>query len=388
MHIVFVEGGYPHSHGGGGAGTYVQIVGCELVKRGCQVSVLSDFCAQCPNEFDDEGIAVWRPHLRSSIHYYLGKAPLLGKISLAVRSLEMGWLKYRFIERLHEIRQIDVVEFTEGGDFWHVFRRPFVSFVHLHGSRYTCLAQSNKQLRIDDWSQRQLELSFIQRADYIVSPSNAILDIVSKEARGLRPPYLQIPYPIVPSPSENADDEPDRPLRVIFAARNDPVKGADLLLLAIPLVVEQVPSVEFHFFGFQPKPGQAIPDCLTTHPFVPRHEMLAWLRKVDICVVPSRWDNSPYTVYEAMAAGKPIVATTVGGIPELVEDGETGLLVPPDNVTELVDAIVRLLQQPERRKMMGLAAREHILHLANLEQNVDRRLQLYETAISRKKAAT
>lgn len=81
------------------------------------------------------------------------------------------------------------------------------------------------------------------------------------------------------------------------------------------------------------------------------------LARSSVFVLPSGIDKSPYSILEAMFAGLPVVSTFVGGIPEMVIDGETGLLVPPDDPAALADAIERLLGDDELRARMGRAGR-------------------------------
>lgn len=81
------------------------------------------------------------------------------------------------------------------------------------------------------------------------------------------------------------------------------------------------------------------------------------LARSSVFVLPSGIDKSPYSILEAMFAGLPVVSTLVGGIPEMVVDGETGLLVPPDDPDALADAIERLLGDDELRERMGRAGR-------------------------------
>jgi glycosyltransferase involved in cell wall biosynthesis len=80
------------------------------------------------------------------------------------------------------------------------------------------------------------------------------------------------------------------------------------------------------------------------------------LARSAVFAFPSDMDNSPYSVIEAMVAGLPVVATSVGGVPEMVVDGETGLLVGGDDA-QLAAAIASLLDDPDRRREMGIAAR-------------------------------
>jgi glycosyltransferase involved in cell wall biosynthesis len=81
------------------------------------------------------------------------------------------------------------------------------------------------------------------------------------------------------------------------------------------------------------------------------------LANADLFVLPSRTEALPNSVMEAMAAGLPIVACRIGGIPELVEDGVTGLLVPPDDPDALGEAMAQLVANPARASALGAAAR-------------------------------
>lgn len=81
----------------------------------------------------------------------------------------------------------------------------------------------------------------------------------------------------------------------------------------------------------------------------------------DVFVLPSLWEPFGLVIAEAMACGKPVIATHVGGIPEIIEDGVTGILVPPADVDRLADALVALLRDTDRRVAMGGAGRQRFL---------------------------
>jgi len=85
------------------------------------------------------------------------------------------------------------------------------------------------------------------------------------------------------------------------------------------------------------------------------------LRASDMFMLSSRWEGNPLSVMEAMAAGLPVVSTAVGGVPELVREGATGLLVPPEDAGALAQAMQALVDDPARRRVMGAAARQHAL---------------------------
>jgi glycosyltransferase involved in cell wall biosynthesis len=92
---------------------------------------------------------------------------------------------------------------------------------------------------------------------------------------------------------------------------------------------------------------------------IPHGDVLRAWQHATLAVVPSRWpDPCPLVVLEAMAAGKPVIASRIGGIPDLVADGTTGLLVPPEDASGLRASIERLLSDGELRARMGQAALE------------------------------
>lgn len=94
------------------------------------------------------------------------------------------------------------------------------------------------------------------------------------------------------------------------------------------------------------------------------------LRSLDVLVLPSLWEGIPATVLEAMAAGVPTVATNVGGLPEVVEDGETGLLVPPEDPGALAGAILRLLQADGLGRRIASKARALVFSRFSFQVNV------------------
>jgi len=105
------------------------------------------------------------------------------------------------------------------------------------------------------------------------------------------------------------------------------------------------------------------------------------LAALDVFAFPSLWEGLPLAVLEAMAAGLPVVATRVGGIPEAVEDGVTGLLVPPRDPEALAEAIITLLQDRERAVAMGQAGRARVEGYFSVERMVQQTEALYEELI-------
>lgn len=102
------------------------------------------------------------------------------------------------------------------------------------------------------------------------------------------------------------------------------------------------------------------------------------LRELDVFVLPTRGDNLPVSILEAMASGLPVISTRVGGIPEQIEDGRTGYLVEPDDVHGLAEAMAMLASDPARREAFGRAGAEKLQREFSSESVARRLLDLYE----------
>lgn len=165
-------------------------------------------------------------------------------------------------------------------------------------------------------------------------------------------------------PPEPANDPP----RVLFAGRLTPRKGVIDLLRASALLTGRGVEHDVVLAGGTPEEGPeaeaevraaAGPAVRFLGP-QPIEAMPALYRSSDVFCLPSWWEAMPLSVLEAMASGLPVVATAVGDIPRVVEDGVTGLLVPPGDVTALSDALESLLTDGDLRRRMGAAGRRRV----------------------------
>ena len=160
------------------------------------------------------------------------------------------------------------------------------------------------------------------------------------------------------------------------------VKGHDVLLRAAAIVHRERPEVTFLIAG----DGEREPELRTLAGALGlahrvrflgrRGDVPALLRRADLVCHPARAEGLPNAVLEAMAAGRPLVATAVGGTPELVRDGVDGLLVPPDDPAALASALLSLLADPARDRY-GQAARRHVERELTLERLVERTERVY-----------
>jgi glycosyltransferase involved in cell wall biosynthesis len=101
----------------------------------------------------------------------------------------------------------------------------------------------------------------------------------------------------------------------------------------------------------------------------------------DAFVLPSGNEGTPVTTIEALAAGRPVVATRVGGVPDVVRDGEDGFLVDPGDIEELADRLATLAGDAELRERMGASGREHVLPRYAVDRLVDDVDRLYRSLL-------
>ena len=151
--------------------------------------------------------------------------------------------------------------------------------------------------------------------------------------------------------------------RAIFVGRIAPVKGLRLLIAAMNALADELPDLKLTIVG-DGEDRKLIEDMakplgnrIEFTGYLSQDEVVEALAGADIAVLPSFAEGVPVFLMEALASGKPVIATQVAGVGELVRSGETGLLVPPGDVDSLTDAIRQLTNAPEERAAMGTSGR-------------------------------
>ena len=189
-----------------------------------------------------------------------------------------------------------------------------------------------------------------------------------------------------PAPTEGTIDERD-PSVVLFFGRMWPYKGLDVLIRAEPLVTARVPDVRFVIAGegedLAPYRERMVhPERFTViNRFVSIEERGELFAQASVVALPYLEASQSAVVPLAYAYGKPVVATTVGGLPEAVEHERTGLLVPPDDEGALAGGIIRLLQDRELRHELGERGRRKLLEEFSPSSVAARTLAVYEAAL-------
>lgn len=160
-------------------------------------------------------------------------------------------------------------------------------------------------------------------------------------------------------------------------------KGQRFLVAAAPAVLERHPGTRFVIVG----EGELLEDLraqarglgLAERVLFPgfRSDVPSLLRSFDLFAFPSHLEGLGTSVLDALAAGLPVVATTAGGIPEMIDDGVHGLLVPPRDPAALARALIALLDDPARARRLGDAGRARVLAEFTVERTVEKTLAEY-----------
>lgn len=169
--------------------------------------------------------------------------------------------------------------------------------------------------------------------------------------------------------TNHPDEVPANARIVLSTSRLTRQKGIDVAVEALSLLPEDVVLV---VLGDGPERSLLEAPRVLLPGRVP--DVTAWLRRASVYVQPSRWEGFGLAVLEAMVCGLPVVATSVSSLPELVADGETGVLVPPDDPAALARGIERALAEPQ----LGAAGRERARREFSVAKMADRTVALYD----------
>ena len=165
-------------------------------------------------------------------------------------------------------------------------------------------------------------------------------------------------------------DAPERALDeqvAFFAGYDFERKGGHLLLQAWPEVRRRLPGARLEIAA-SGRPPRSLPPGVTWLGRLSRDELTARYRQVSVFVLPSLFEPFGLVFAEAMASGLPVVATYTCGVPEIVRDGETGLLVPIGDAHALASALAELLGDPERARALGAAGRASVQEQFNWDR--------------------
>jgi glycogen synthase len=333
--VAVLTTSYPR-YEGDPAGNFVADAVERLRQRNVEVEVVS------PASFRHFGIA-YGSGVVGNLRRQPWRVPLvpamLGSFALAARRAARG------VDLVH-------AHWLPAGAVALTCGKPFV--VHLHGTDVELAKHT-----------RPLARSVLRRARVVVCVSNALAasarELGAREVRVI-PNGVEVPRSV---------GEPAEPPEVLFVGRLSPEKG-------ILELVQAADGMKLVVAGDGPL-REHVPGALG---FVPHHALGPLYERAAVVAVPSHREGFGVVCAEAMAHARPVVASAVGGLLDLVTDGETGVLVPPRDVAALRAGLERLLADGALRRRLGEAGRERARVRFSWPAVTDATLEAYEDALA------
>jgi glycosyltransferase involved in cell wall biosynthesis len=403
MRICLISEEYPPETARGGIGTQTWNKAQALIRLGHDVHVLT-----CAANAGDAPDLVTDIHDGVTVHRMQPPAEEPGRewpvYEQAAYSLGYTWSVARHLHRLMETSQFDLFNFPEYGAEGFAYQlnrtrwnwQPVV--VQLHGplamfaERIGWPPPESDYYRIGTY----LEGASIRWADALMASSGNIADFTSDfygvPRESISVVHCGIDADVFQPPSSG--DGPPRPT-VLFAGNVAPNKGVTTVFEAVMRLRRQFPNILLQILGkgddrlateFERRArSEGAAGNLEILGFVGDRSALPDLyRRASVFCSPAQHEVGVANVYvEAMACGCPVVASTTGGAPEAVDDGESGLLVRPGDVDATAAALERILADPELRARMGAAGRRRVEDYFAQDRYIARVLAVYEEGIER-----
>lgn len=239
------------------------------------------------------------------------------------------------------------------------------------------------------------EYKLLERSDKIIAVSaNTKEELL--ESYNVNASKVQVIYNGVDAGKFKPANEKDRVKRemgfnsdkvVLYVGRLYSRKGLSTLLRAAPIILQKFRKVKFvisgkSFHGEEEKlktlaSRLGVEKNVLFYGYIPDEKLPKLYQAADIFVLPSIYEGMPFTLLEASASGLPVVATRVGGIPEVVSDGENGFLVSPLDIKGLAERILYLLENPSRAHEMGLLGRRIVEEKFSWQRVAERVMEVY-----------
>lgn len=373
MNICLISQEYPPETNLGGIATYTQTLARQLVKMGQQVHVLT-YAKENEYVTDDLGVTVHRllPRLQGDLDERK-KALLEPYSNLNHWILGFSQRVYEYFLTLHNKEPFDVIEAPDTcaqALFIYKFVEGPKKIVRLHTPFFWVRHLNNIPDSPDNTLRESLEKEQAFAATDITSPTHALAEIVKKE-------WGLTEIPVIPNffnldnyrPNLAVYDQhlKDQPY-IIYYGRFEYRKGVQILAPALVEVLRSHPSLMVAFVGddsmynnLSMKAGieevlQDFADRVVFIPNIPHDALYPLIERSKFVVLPSLWENFPYTCLEGMALGKTVIATTGSGFSEIIDNGINGFLCAPGDSEALCTQILNCLDGQDIDSIGAMAA--------------------------------
>ncbi|MDP3900201.1 MAG: glycosyltransferase [bacterium] len=356
--LLIATGIYPPDIGG--PATYTKILQAELPKHGFEVKVVTY------GEGKNNDSVYYISREFSKIIRYLKYASQVWKL---IPWTEVVYAQGPVSEGLPmywacKLRRKPYILKIVGDYAWEQFQLQNANFKM---QNFVTLDEfQNKKFDAKTERKRRVEKKVARNAQKIITPSQYLKKIVKQW--GVSEGKIEVIYNTINfqnvTPAKKADSEK----WLVTVARLVPWKGMEALIEVMPELLKTEKNLKLNIIGDGPLfeklklkiDNLEMADSIRLLGKLSHDETLGYLKAADIFVLNTGYEGLPHTVIEAMQAGVPVVATKVGGNPEVIENNKTGLLVEYNNRKELARAIITLLSDEVLRKNMSANAQENL----------------------------
>ena len=302
----------------------------------------------------------------------------------------------KFLDKRVKADKIDIIESTSNRGLLARYlkskdRPPICTRVS------TTMTSAYENARIDVPINYQLEAKFenlqIRRSDHIVTHSNGHAKTLETELgiKGKKFKVIPIGIPIAEKGHEYHSLKSKNKIEVLFVGRLENRKGIDILLSAIPKIIRKNSTIRFKIIGSDPmnlkesyKSNELFNDYVQFLGNVSSSVLEDKFKECDIFVAPSRYESFGIVFIEAMKFSKPVVGTNIGGIPDIILNNKNGYLIEPESVEALVNAVLKLAESVELRKVMGKEGRKRVVDLFSTNAMCTQSINYYQSILSKK----
>jgi hypothetical protein len=328
--------------------------------------------------------------------------PLLDDYPICRKNIEYGFAVFSKLNEIIKGRDIDIIESPtwdfEGLVCSENLDIPLV--VRVYTPMKTALEIKGEVGGKDHKLAAELEKRLVEKADGVLTHTQDIknLAMATYETDFSNKPVGQ--FPLATDFSDQVDFEPYRPdsdvLEILFVGRLEKRKGIHTLLEVIPEILGSLEKARFSLVGEDCfEPGRSLEEeFFEEHPqyrervsflgAVSDEDLQNHYRTCDLFVAPSLYESFGLIYLEAMVWEKPVIGCRIGGIPEVVNDEVTGILVPPEDSRSLADAILKLANDPGLRSAMGKAGRAWVEERFSIETFAENTVSFYRSIIEKK----
>lgn len=401
MRICLLSREYPPDTGFGGIATFTKHLAHGLKNLGHEVVVVA-LAKDKAKIADDNGIPVHRVEAYPFTSKLSALNMCMPHSKYILLSFTALWDKFAQLHAEKPFDVIDTPELLADGIIPAVTQTvPQVIRLYTPHSKFIAEKLHNVVPSFDHQFVAMLERIAMLQAAVLTSPSNDLAEFVAGDL-GIE--LSQIRIVRNPIDTEIFTTEgvkalpPTEKLRVLFVGRLEGRKGITYLIDAIPKIVKVCPNVEFVIVGDDTttaegmtsvltglKKSLAASDCAKYVKFIDRislDELPSYYRSADISIVPSVYDNSPYTCLEAMSCGRPVIGTDAGGTKEYIEHNVSGLIIPACDSNAIAEACIKLLTDQSERTRLSEGARQRAVKHFDRTEIARQTVECYELAKS------